>query len=97
MTAAAFLHPNGTANAPCPATFVPTVTFLTADFGDIANATPEEVAAVINAAIDGGGKALVLGGVLTLASDTEGTGSSVEVTGGTANAALAFSAGIVSG
>jgi len=73
-----------------------TVTFFTADFGAIANATPEEVAAVINAAIDGG-KALVLGGVLTLASDTEGTGSSVEVTGGTANAALAFSAGVVSG
>lgn len=73
-----------------------TVTFRTAEFGDIARATPAEVAAVVNAAIDGG-KALVLGGVLTLASDTEGTGSSVEVTGGTASAALAFSAGVVFG
>ena len=72
------------------------VVFATADFGDIANATPEEVAAVINAAIDGG-KALVLAGVLTLASDTEGTASSVEVTGGTANGALGFPAGPASG
>lgn len=72
------------------------VTFVPTDFADIANATPEEVAAVINAAVDGG-KALVVGGVLTLASDTEGTGSSVEVAGGTATAALAFSTGVASG
>jgi hypothetical protein len=73
-----------------------TVVFATADFVDISNATPEEVAAVINAAISGG-KAFVAGSVLTLASDTEGTNSSVEVTGGTANAALGFPAGPASG
>jgi hypothetical protein len=73
-----------------------TVVFGAADFVDIANATPEEVAAVINAAIIGG-KAFVAGSVLTLASDTEGTSSSVEVTGGTANTTLGFPAGSVSG
>lgn len=73
-----------------------TVVFAAADFGDISNATPEEVAAVINAAIIGG-KALVAGSVLTLASDTEGTSSSVEVTGGTASAVLGFPAGPASG
>jgi phage tail sheath protein FI len=73
-----------------------TATFAAADFVDIANATPDEVAAVINAAIVVG-KAFVAATTLTLASDTEGTGSRVEVTGGTAGPALGFPSGPVSG
>ena len=72
------------------------VTFASADFADITAATPEEVAAALNAQLDGA-KALVTAGVLGVASDTEGTGSQVQVTGGDANAALDFPAGPVSG
>ena len=63
--------------------------FSAADFADIANATATEVAAAINAVIVGG-RATTPGGIVRLASDTEGTASRVQVTGGTANAVLAF-------
>lgn len=66
-----------------------TVVFSSADFADIANATDAEVAAVLNAAIFGG-RASTPGGSVQLASDTEGTASRVEITGGSANAELAF-------
>jgi hypothetical protein len=66
-----------------------TVLFSSADFADIANATATEVAAAINAVIVGG-RATTPGGIVRLASDTEGTSSRVQVTGGTANAVLAF-------
>lgn len=66
-----------------------TVLFSAADFADIANATATEVAAAINAVIVGG-RATTPGGIVRLASDTEGTASRVQVTGGTANAVLAF-------
>jgi len=66
-----------------------TVLFAAGDFADIANATATEVAAAINAVIDGG-RATTPGGIVRLASDTEGTSSRVQVTGGTANAVLAF-------
>jgi phage tail sheath protein FI len=75
---------------------VQTVTFDAGDFADIVAATAIELAAAINAQISGG-KATVELGVLTLASDTEGTASRVEVTGGTANAALGFPAGAATG
>jgi len=66
-----------------------TVLFSSADFADIANATAAEVAAAINAVIVGG-RATTPGGIVRLASDTEGTASRVQVTGGSANAVLAF-------
>lgn len=65
---------------------VQTVIFNTAEFSDIANATAEEVAAVINAELTGASATASSGGTkVTITSDTEGTGSYVEVTGGTAN------------
>jgi uncharacterized protein len=73
-----------------------TMIFNAGDFADIGNATSEELAAVINAQIDGG-KALVDAGTLAIASDTEGLASRVQVTGGTANVALGFGTGIVQG
>lgn len=73
-----------------------TITFNTAAFADIANATALEVANVINAALAGGGAAVSTGAV-RIFSDSLGTDSSVQVTGGTANAALGFSTTITNG
>ena len=71
---------------------VQTVTFATANFAAIGAATAEEVAAVINGVIRGGRAiASSAGTKVTIQSDKRGTGSSVKVTGGTANTALAFS------
>lgn len=65
-----------------------TVTFLTGDFADIANALASEVAAKITSSLTTpaatGGTAT---GAVTVTSDSGGT---IEVTGGTANAALGF-------
>lgn len=65
-----------------------TVTFNTGDFIDINNATAAEVAAVISTDLASpsatGGTS---GGAVTITSDSGGT---IEVTGGTANAALGF-------
>ena len=75
-----------------------TVTFNTAEFADIANATAEEIAAVINAELQGAFATVTTGGTkVTITSDRAGTGSVVEVTGGTANTALGFSTSAVSG
>lgn len=77
---------------------VQTITFYDVNFDDIANATAEEVAATINGA--GGITGAVAaddGGSVRITSDTYGTGSSVQVTGGTANGALGFSTTIVNG
>lgn len=79
-----------------------TIEFNTAEFADIANATAEEVAAVINAEIVGASATASSGGTkVTITSDTQGTDSGVEVTGGTANSGgsnrLAFSTSPVSG
>lgn len=77
---------------------VQTVTFLTTEFADITNATAEEVAAVINAKMTGGSATVTsLGKRVTIASDKRGTGSSVDVTGGTANTALQFTTGSIAG
>jgi len=68
-----------------------TVAFSSASFANIASATAAEVAAALNAVVVGG-RVTTQGGLVRLASDTEGTASRVQVTGGTANAALAFPA-----
>ncbi|MCG8419629.1 MAG: phage tail sheath subtilisin-like domain-containing protein [Proteobacteria bacterium] len=65
------------------------IRFSASDFDDIGQATTSELAAALNAQIVGG-KAFDQDGVLTLASDTEGTRSRIQVTGGTANPALGF-------
>lgn len=75
-----------------------TIAFLTAEFVDISNATAEEVAAVINAKINGAFATVTGGGTtVTITSDTRGTGSHINVTGGTANAELAFTTGDIAG
>lgn len=81
---------------------VQTITFLTAEFVDITNATAEEVAAVINAKITGAQATVTSGGTkVTITSDKRGTGSSINVTGGTANTGgtnrLNFTTGSIAG
>jgi hypothetical protein len=67
-----------------------TIQFLAADFANIATATSQEVADVLNR--DGFGfTASVVFGSVVIASDREGSGSEVHVTGGTANVVLSFS------
>ena len=75
---------------------VQTITFNTAEFVAIGAATAAEVAAVINAEIVGA-SADVSGTSPRITSDKLGTGSGVNVTGGTANAVLSFTTGLVSG
>lgn len=77
-----------------------TIPFATANFVDINACTAEEVAAVINANIIGAKATATSGGTkVTITSDKRGTGSHVEVTGGTANAvgALNFATAVVDG
>lgn len=62
------------------------VTFNSGDFGDISNANAFEVAEVITAQLTGA-RALALYGAVRIVSETL-SGSSIEVTGGTAVAAL---------
>lgn len=79
---------------------VRTATFLTANFVDITAATPQEVVNVLNATIatyDMGGVASVSANAVKITSNRLGTGSAVNVTGGTANSALSFTTGSVSG
>jgi hypothetical protein len=64
---------------------VQTVTFIDADFFNPAAASAMEVSAVINAQIAGG--TAVPSTSIGLYSNTKGTGSIIQVTGGTANAA----------
>jgi hypothetical protein len=77
-----------------------TITFLTAEFVSIVAATALEVAAVINAKIVGA-HATVAGGAPIITSDTRGTGSAINVTGGTANSGgvnrLGFVTGLIAG
>lgn len=71
--------------------FVQTVTFLVGDFVTPGSATAEEVTAAINAGIAGGqARAITSGTEVELTSDTFGLASKIQVTGGTANSALAF-------
>jgi uncharacterized protein len=69
--------------------------FAALDFANVAQATATEVAAAINASIIGG-KATARPG-LTLTSDTAGTSSRLQVTGGTANTPLGFPASVAQG
>lgn len=73
-----------------------TITFLTAEFVDIGAATATEVAAVIAAKIVGA-QADVNSNAPRIRSDRRGTGSGVNVTGGTANAVLGFTTGNIAG
>lgn len=68
-----------------------TIIFLTADFVSIGAATPSEVAAKINSSLVGAAATPGVGNVV-LRSDTKGTASLVNVTGGTAAVALGFGA-----
>ena len=77
---------------------VQTIDFLTAEFVAIGAATAEEVAAVINAKIVGASATVTSAGTkVTITSDKLGTGSHVEITGGTANAAFGFITAIQNG
>lgn len=75
---------------------VQTITFQTSQFANIAAATALEVAAVINSQIVGA-SASVVSNKVRLTSDKLGTSSNVHVTGGSANAGLAFSTVAVAG
>lgn len=75
---------------------VQTATFNTGDFAAIGAALAAEVAAVIVTDI-AGASAIDAGGSVRIESDLDGSGSSIEVTGGTANGALGFSTSIVKG
>lgn len=77
---------------------VQTITFHTANFVAIGAATAEEVAAVINAGLVGASASASSAGTkVTITSDKRGTGSHIEVTGGTGNVALAFNTAVVNG
>lgn len=80
---------------------VQTITFQTSDFVAAATATAEEIAAVINANIVGARATVTSAGTkVTIESDRRGTGSYVEITGGTANSGtpnLAFPTSEVQG
>ncbi len=66
-----------------------TVTFNSANFANIAAATPEEVAAEINSQVPGA-TASVVDGKLVVASNTEGASSSIQITDGTGSPASAM-------
>lgn len=75
-----------------------TITFLTAEFVDIANATAEEVAAVINAKMTGGYATVTDGGTtVTITTDRRGTSAGLNIIGGLANGAFGFTTGNVAG
>ncbi|CAM4543168.1 tail protein [Myxococcus xanthus] len=69
--------------------FIP---FSEEDFDDIGQATAQEVAAVLNAGLVGG-RALVVDGVLTIASDTQGASSRLEVGDEVAGTVFGFPGG----
>ena len=71
---------------------VQTIHFATANFANIGAATALEVAAAINGQIIGA-SATVVSNKVQITSDSEGLGSSVNVTGGTSNSALTFPTG----
>jgi hypothetical protein len=77
---------------------VQSIQFLTSEFVSIAAATAEEVAAVINAKIVGAQATVTSGGTkVTITTDRKGTGASINISGGTANVALAFPTGNLAG
>ncbi len=67
-----------------------TVTFNTADFVDILNATSQEVANVITEDVTGAVAGGFVGGPVVIQHEDWGSGTALQVMGGTANAALGF-------
>jgi uncharacterized phage protein gp47/JayE len=76
---------------------VQTATFETGDFVDIGNALAAEIAAVISADITGATASDENGSVRIVSDNADGETSSLEVTGGTANAALGFATDLIAG
>lgn len=76
---------------------VQSIAFLTGEFVSIGAATAAEVAAVINAKLVGGKATVTSSTKVTITSDRKGTGSGVNVSGGTANAVLTFTTGNIAG
>lgn len=75
---------------------IQTIIFGTGEFVAIGAATALEVAASINGKILGASADGSSGSVI-ITSDTEGTGSGIDVSGGTANGVLGFVTGLTSG
>lgn len=75
---------------------VQTITFTSAEFVSIGAATAAEVAAAINGQLTGA-SALVTSNTVNISSDTLGTSSHVDVTGGTGNGVLGFTTGTQNG
>lgn len=74
------------------------ITFVTANFVNIAAATVAEVAAAIAAASSGIQVLLTSGDTkVTMRTDKQGSGQTLNITGGTANAQLLFTTGATSG
>lgn len=73
-----------------------TVIFATGDFVDIANATAEEVSDSIIAQTTGV-DAQDVNGAVRVTSDTDGAGSAIQISGGSANPQLGFDTGLVAG
>lgn len=68
-----------------------TVTFLTADFADIAQATSQEIVTKINASTTGITATATMDGTsFLIQTDTTTTSGSIQVSGGTANAIFGF-------
>lgn len=65
-----------------------TITFHTGDFVSIAAATAAEVVAKISAGLTGGQASVIFGSSFRIESNTEGSGSSIQITGGTSVYAL---------
>lgn len=78
---------------------VQTITFTTSMFAAIGAATAEEVAAAINGQLQGGKATVTSAGTkVTIATDKRGTGATINISGGTANAGkLAFTTGALAG
>ena len=74
-----------------------TIVFNTADFASIGAATSAEVSTAISTALTGGDAARDATGHVLMWSDTNGTGSSIQVNGGTAYEGLGFPRGLAQG
>ncbi|MCP4570679.1 MAG: hypothetical protein GY841_24100 [FCB group bacterium] len=72
------------------------ITFSPPDFVAPASATAAEIAAVLDNDLTGGSAAAV-GTKVRIYSDTEGEGSAIQVTGGSANSYLDFSTALIKG
>ncbi|MBI1849940.1 MAG: flagellar hook-basal body complex protein [Planctomycetes bacterium] len=68
-----------------------TVTFNTADFANIGAATAAEVAAKIQSTLGAGVSATAVGGAVQVDSTSLGSGSAIQITGGTAQSLLGLS------